>query len=60
MTLNKTESLPLHTDNDISSQFNVNIIQKVNVTEHRILQKKTSYLCRHASFVYLIMVVLQL
>ena len=32
MTLYKTESLRLHSNNDISSQFQVNIMQKKNVT----------------------------
>ena len=60
--LYKTESLRLHSNNDISSQFHVNIMPKKNVTEYRILQK-TSNICRHASFVwrpYQITVVLQL
>ena len=40
MTLYKTESLRLHSNNDISSQFQVNIMAQKNVTEYRILQKK--------------------
>ena len=47
MTLYKTESLLLHSNNDISSQFQINIMPQKNVTEYRILQK-TSNLCRHS------------
>ena len=47
MTLYKTESLRLHSNNDISSQFQVNIMPK---KRDRIYDpaKKTSDLCRHA------------
>ena len=51
MTLNKTESLRLHSNNDISSQFRVNIMPKRK--RDRISDPaKTSNLCRHASFVW--------
>ncbi len=51
MTLYKTESLRLHSNSDISSKFQVNIMPKKPWPNIRSCTK-TSNLCRHASFVW--------